>query len=197
MPGNLKLGQGSDRKPTPPPVPATPTSGTRPAPPLPPRPLPAPDDFEPLPADDGAVRQKVLIGGVILLFGVVAVLAMLGYGREPSAQWVVGAAISGWTAVIGYWIGSSAGSQAKDGTIKAAVAATATGAAAAPVAAKVDVSAAMQLLTQKWKSGGGASGGGGGADTLKPGQVRNFRIVSIDPIQKKIEVEVAQTAAAS
>ena len=76
--------------------------------------------------------------------------------------------------------------------IKAAAASSA--AAAAPAAQKVDVSAAMQLLTQKWKSGGGASGGGGGVDTLKPGQVRNFKIVSVDPINKKIEVEVVPAA---
>jgi len=72
--------------------------------------------------------------------------------------------------------------------LKAAAAATS---AAAPVAQKVDVSAAMQLLTQKWKSGGGTAGGG---DTLKPGQVRNFKITVIDPIQKKIEVEVVSPA---
>jgi hypothetical protein len=45
----------------------------------------------------------------------------------------------------------------------------------------------MQLLTAKWKSGAGTAGGG---DSLKPGQVRNFKITAIDPIQKKIEVEV-------
>lgn len=59
-------------------------------------------------------------------------------------------------------------------------------------AQKVDVSAAMQMLSQKWKSGGGSSGGG---DSLKPGQVRTFRITLIDPVQKKIELEVVQPPA--
>jgi small subunit ribosomal protein S1 len=77
--------------------------------------------------------------------------------------------------------------------LKAAASAS-TAAASAPTAQKVDVSAAMQLLTQKWKSGGGV-GGGAGVDTLKPGQVRNFKITAIDPIQKKIEVEVVPSAA--
>ena len=67
--------------------------------------------------------------------------------------------------------------------------AAATAAATAVQLQKVDVATAMQLLTQKWKSGGGG-GAGGGVDTLKPGQVRNFKITAIDLIQKKIEVEV-------
>lgn len=75
-------------------------------------------------------------------------------------------------------------------------AAAATSAATAVTAQKVDVSAAMQLLTQKWKSGGGGSSGGG-VDTLKPGQVRNFKITAIDLIQKKIEVEVVASTQAS
>ena len=57
---------GNDRKsaPVPPPQPPAP-AGTRPAPVLP---IPAEeDDFQPVPADDGAVRQKVLIGGITLL----------------------------------------------------------------------------------------------------------------------------------
>jgi small subunit ribosomal protein S1 len=58
---------------------------------------------------------------------------------------------------------------------------------------KVDVSAAMQMLTSKWKSGGG-QGSAENPDTLKPGQVRSFRITSIDPIHKKIELEVAPSA---
>jgi len=47
----------------------------------------------------------------------------------------------------------------------------------------------MQMLTAKWKSGGGG-GAAASVDTLKPGQVRTFKITGIDLIQKKIELEV-------
>ncbi len=72
-PAPLKLPpkEGNERK-SAPTVPAA-RPGTRPAPVLPP---PAKDDFEPLPAEDGAVRQKVLIGGVLLLFA----LTLVGLG---------------------------------------------------------------------------------------------------------------------
>ena len=73
-----------------PPIPPTPFklnpgagSARRPAPPLPP--APAGDDFDPPPADDGAVRQKVLIGGVVLLFALtlVGLGVVVTSGRKP------------------------------------------------------------------------------------------------------------------
>jgi hypothetical protein len=43
-------------------------------------------------------------------------------------------------------------------------------------------------LAQKWKSGPSAPTA---TDTLKTGQVRSFKITSLDPAQKRIDLEVA------
>ncbi|MBZ5605493.1 MAG: S1 RNA-binding domain-containing protein [Acidobacteriia bacterium] len=53
---------------------------------------------------------------------------------------------------------------------------------------KADLSALSAMLAAKWKSGGGAEQA---ADAPKAGQVRSFKIVSLDPAQKKIELELA------
>ena len=57
-------------------------------------------------------------------------------------------------------------------------------------AEKVDISAMTAMLAQRWKQGGGA------AETqknvAKAGQIRNFRIVSLDPANKKIQIELAE-----
>ncbi|HZU42358.1 MAG TPA: 30S ribosomal protein S1 [Terriglobales bacterium] len=60
---------------------------------------------------------------------------------------------------------------------------------AAKPAAKADISALSSMLSARWK-------GGTGAATTKPedvraGQVRTFRITSLDPSSKKIELELA------
>jgi small subunit ribosomal protein S1 len=56
-------------------------------------------------------------------------------------------------------------------------------------AEKADISTMTAMLTQRWKQGGGA------AETQKniarPGQIRNFRIVALDPAQKKVQIELA------
>ena len=54
--------------------------------------------------------------------------------------------------------------------------------------AKVDISAFSAMLASKWKSGGGSASG---PEPLRSGQVRNFKIVSLDAAQKRIDVELA------
>jgi hypothetical protein len=44
------------------------------------------------------------------------------------------------------------------------------------------------MLSQKWKTGGGKAAGD---DAPRAGQVRSFRIISVDPAQKRIELELA------
>jgi len=57
---------------------------------------------------------------------------------------------------------------------------------AAAAAPKADLSSLSAMLANKWKSGGGESAG---AEALRAGQVRSFKIVSLDPEKKKIELE--------
>jgi len=62
-------------------------------------------------------------------------------------------------------------------------------AADAPASAsKTDISALSAMLAQKWKTGGGTEAS---PDALSAGQVRSFRITSLDPAQKRIELELA------
>src|SRR5579883_1554026 len=58
---------------------------------------------------------------------------------------------------------------------------------AAASTSKVDVSALGAMLAAKWKSGGGAQQA---EEAPRAGQVRSFRIVSLDPGQKRIELEL-------
>ncbi len=67
-------------------------------------------------------------------------------------------------------------------------AASQSSAAAASNSPKVDVSSATALLAARWK---GAAGAGPAADVPKPGQVRKFRITSIDTVNKRIDLELA------
>jgi small subunit ribosomal protein S1 len=53
---------------------------------------------------------------------------------------------------------------------------------------KVDISAMTAMLSQRWKQGGVTETQ---KNVAKAGQVRNFRIVSLDPAQKKIHIELA------
>jgi small subunit ribosomal protein S1 len=54
-------------------------------------------------------------------------------------------------------------------------------------AGKVDLSAMTALLSQRWKAGGGNATS---ADAPRAGQVRSFRITSLDVAGKKIELEL-------
>jgi small subunit ribosomal protein S1 len=58
----------------------------------------------------------------------------------------------------------------------------------APKEAKADLSSLSSMLQAKWKSG---SGGPVKAEPVRAGQVRSFRIVSLDRAAKKIELEFA------
>ncbi len=53
-----------------------------------------------------------------------------------------------------------------------------------------DLSSLSAMLSAKWKQGGSSSAGPS-EESAKPGQIRSFRILSLDPGQKKIEVELA------
>jgi len=53
---------------------------------------------------------------------------------------------------------------------------------------KADVSALSAMLAEKWKSGPSAPDA---TDTLRAGQVRTFKIVSLDAAQKRIDLELA------
>src|SRR5579863_3048188 len=62
-------------------------------------------------------------------------------------------------------------------------------AADAPASAsKTDISSLTAMLAQKWKMGGGTEAS---PDALRAGQIRSFRITSVDPAQKRIELELA------
>jgi small subunit ribosomal protein S1 len=52
---------------------------------------------------------------------------------------------------------------------------------------KSDVSSLSAMLAAKWKSGGSAEAA---AEQPRAGQIRSFKILSIDPAQKKIELEL-------
>jgi small subunit ribosomal protein S1 len=59
---------------------------------------------------------------------------------------------------------------------------------AAASASKADLSTLSAMLSAKWKSGTGQQTA---AEPLRAGQVRSFKILSVDPAQKKIELELA------
>jgi small subunit ribosomal protein S1 len=59
---------------------------------------------------------------------------------------------------------------------------------AAVSASKADLSSLTAMLQQKWKSGGGEAAV---SDAPKAGQVRSFKVLNVDPAQKKIELELA------
>jgi len=76
---------------------------------------------------------------------------------------------------------------------KAPTAAPMQNAAPAPTAeeGKNDISSLTAMLSAKWKQGGKTSSSQGGAET-RAGQVRNFRIVGLDPAKKSIRLEIAE-----
>jgi hypothetical protein len=53
---------------------------------------------------------------------------------------------------------------------------------------KADVSALSAMLAARWKSGGATETA---AEAPKAGQIRSFKIVNLDPEQKRIELELA------
>ena len=53
---------------------------------------------------------------------------------------------------------------------------------------RADLSSMSEMLAAKWKSGAAAASN---SEALRAGQVRSFKIVSLDPAAKKIEVEMA------
>ncbi len=55
-------------------------------------------------------------------------------------------------------------------------------------AGKADLGSLTAMLSQKWKSGGG--GDSAAADAPKAGQVRSFKVLSIDAAAKRIELEL-------
>ncbi len=57
---------------------------------------------------------------------------------------------------------------------------------AASGAGKADLSAMTAMLTQKWKAGGAAEAA---AEAPRAGQVRTFRILSLDATAKKVDLE--------
>lgn len=62
-------------------------------------------------------------------------------------------------------------------------------AAEEPEAAKADLSSMTAMLAARWKSGGTGTGGSAAAGGMRSGQVRTFRVVLLDPAQKRIELE--------
>ena len=63
------------------------------------------------------------------------------------------------------------------------------GAAAEP--ARADLSALSTMLAAKWKHGQAAGSSSARREPARSGQVRSFRILKLDPAQKKIELELA------
>jgi small subunit ribosomal protein S1 len=59
---------------------------------------------------------------------------------------------------------------------------------AASASAKADLSSMTAMLTQKWKAGGGAAEAA--AEAPRAGQVRTFKIISLDPATKKVDLEL-------
>ena len=55
---------------------------------------------------------------------------------------------------------------------------------------KPDLSQLTAMLSDRWKKGGGESSASDPSE-IKEGQIRSFRILSMDPAQKRIEIELA------
>jgi small subunit ribosomal protein S1 len=54
-------------------------------------------------------------------------------------------------------------------------------------ASKADISSLSEMLAQKWKSGPSAPSG---PSAVRAGEIRSFRITSLDAAQKRIELEL-------
>jgi len=55
---------------------------------------------------------------------------------------------------------------------------------------RADISSLTSMLASKWKKGA-AEGAPEKREPARAGQIRSFRIVRLDPEQKKIELELA------
>jgi hypothetical protein len=64
-------------------------------------------------------------------------------------------------------------------------------AAATAEPAKADLSALSSMLAAKWKHSEARGSSTGKREPALAGQIRSFRIVRLDPAQKKIELELA------
>jgi small subunit ribosomal protein S1 len=71
----------------------------------------------------------------------------------------------------------------------AAAESTDSGGTAEP--AKADLSALSSMLAAKWKHGDASASSSGKREPARSGQIRSFRILRLDPAQKKIELELA------
>jgi small subunit ribosomal protein S1 len=60
-----------------------------------------------------------------------------------------------------------------------------------PEPSKADLSALSSMLAAKWKHGQAGSSVSGKREPARSGQIRSFRILKLDPAQKKIELELA------
>ena len=58
-----------------------------------------------------------------------------------------------------------------------------------PSSSKPDLSSLGSMLQARWK--GGTRAGGVKPEAVRAGQIRKFRIVRLDPVAKKIELELA------
>jgi len=58
-----------------------------------------------------------------------------------------------------------------------------------PVESKADLASLSSMLKAHWK--GGAGTGGSKPEAVRVGQIRSFRITKLDPVAKKIELELA------
>ncbi|MGH9565152.1 MAG: 30S ribosomal protein S1, partial [Candidatus Angelobacter sp.] len=62
--------------------------------------------------------------------------------------------------------------------------------------AKADLSSLSSMLKARWQGTGSSSGqtrqsGGGKQEQISAGQVRSFRITTLDPVSRKIELDLA------
>ncbi len=58
---------------------------------------------------------------------------------------------------------------------------------ASAASGSVDITALTAMLSEKWKSGGG---GDSERDNVRPGQVRSFKIIALDPENRRIDLEL-------
>ena len=71
------------------------------------------------------------------------------------------------------------------------LAATESTSAPADAPAKADLSALSSMLAAKWKHGQAGGPSTGKREPARSGQIRSFRILKLDPAQKRIELELA------
>ena len=87
--------------------------------------------------------------------------------------------------------GAGAASQLKPPSARASASSTSSssGSAPSPLGAKPDLSQLSSMLKARWK--GNTPAPSAAPEPLAEGQIRNFKIVRLEPDSKKIEVELA------